>query len=153
MTCRTCFTADLATFRALFPALDSVDDTTVQTNLDSALCVLDETSWGCTLPEAQLYLAAHQIAWGQNVQASSSVDGNGNVITNPTTGNLTSASDGALSVSYGTNAQAASGSAFDAFYASTPYGIAFLALKRRQMPIGLLAITNRSCGSRGFFFR
>jgi len=135
----------------MFPALDTVDDTTVQNNLDSAGCVLDETSWGYTLPEAQLYLAAHQIAWAQNVQASSTVDGNGNVITNPTAGSLNSASDGALSVSYGANLQATSGNPLAAYYSTTPYGVYFLQLMYRQMPIGLLSVT-KSCGGDGFFF-
>lgn len=152
MTCRTCYTADLATFRQLFPALASVDDTTVQNNLDSADCVLDENTWGCTKPEAELYLAAHQIAWSQNVQAASDVDGNGNVTTNPTAGRLTSASDGPLSVGYGTSLQASSSNAFDAYYSSTPYGIDFLQLKYRQMPRGVLALTNNTCGGNGFFF-
>jgi hypothetical protein len=136
----------------MFPALASVDDATVQNNLDSAECVLDETTWGCTLPEAQLYLAAHQIAWHQNIQAASSVDGNGNVITNPTAGNLTSASDGPLSVSYGKSLQSSSGNPHDAYYSSTPYGITYLQLKYRQMPIGILAVTNNTCGGNGFFF-
>ncbi len=151
MGCRSCYTADLTTFRQLFPALNTVDDTTVQNNLDSAGCVLDENQWGCTLAEAQLYLAAHQIAWGQNVQVASNVDGNGNVISNPTAGSLTSASADGLSVSYGASMQKTSGNPLDAYYSSTPYGVAFLALKYRQMPIGTLAITN-TCGSDGFFY-
>lgn len=134
----------------MFPALDSVDDSTVQNNLDSAECVLDEDSWGCTLPEAQLYLSAHQVAWSQNVQAVSSVDVNGNVTTNPTAGNLASASGDGLSVSYGASLQASSGNAFDSFYSTTPYGVAFLSLKYRQMPAGMLARTNTACGGHGF---
>lgn len=135
-----CYTANLATFRKLFPGLATIDDTDVQESLDRAGCELDDDNWGCTKPQAQLYLAAHQIAWTQNAAASTIVDENGNVITNPTAGSLSSASAGGLSVSYSQTMQATSGNPLDAYYSSTPYGVVFLSLKYQRMPMALLAV-------------
>lgn len=151
MSCRTCYTADLATFRIMFPAFVGVDDATVQFYLDGAQCELDENEWGCTLPLATLYYAAHNLARSQNIAASSQSDLNGNIVTNPTAGRLTSATADGLSVSYSGPLQSQSGNAFDSSLSTTPYGVDFLALKYRQMPLGTLALTN-TCGSDGYFY-
>ena len=140
----SCYTADVATFRILFPEFDPVVDATVQFYLDQYGCTLSNTNWGdpasdpCSMkPEAQLYASAHEIALSQNRIADASVDPNGVVTTSGTAGPMTSASAGSISASFGASITAMQGSAADTWWATTGYGQHFLLLKRSKMPLSV----------------
>lgn len=139
MACTPCYTADINDFRTLFPELDPVEDSLVQYYLDRYDCTLSDTYWGCTKPEAQLYLSAHMIALSQKRQANTQITAGGQVVNSSGSGALTSASDVSLSVGYAPNATMLQGSDADTFYGTTPYGQYYLSLKRTFMPIGLVA--------------
>ena len=140
----SCTTADVATFRILFPEFDPVADSTVQFYLDYYDCALSNLYWGdpasdpnSMKPEAELYASAHEIALSQNRIANASVDPNGVVTTSSTAGPMTSASAGSISAGFGATVLSTQGSAADTFFATTEYGQHFLMLKRVKMPLAL----------------
>lgn len=139
MACTPCYTADLPTFRILFPELDGVDDATVQFYLDKSGCELSDTNWGCTLPEAQLYYSAHFIALSQERQSNASTDDDGNTVISGAAGVLTSASAGAISVGITPTITATQGNDANSFFTTTPYGRTYLYLKQTRMPIAEIA--------------
>lgn len=129
-------TPDLPTFSLLYPEFDAVEDTVVQFWIDKAIDKLLEEAWGLCYTEGTLAHAAHELALSLARQASVIDAASGDTVIGAT-GVITSASAEGLSVSF---AQQKSASETDdgAFYAQTPYGQHFLALRRECLPRGRL---------------
>lgn len=114
--------ADLATFRALWPELDSVPDAVVQAYLDDAAATLSAGAWGNCYAKAQLLYAAHMAALyaaRQNAAAGGVAVGGGPI---------QSASAEGLSVTF---AIPTNRSETATWWALTPYGQEYWVLRGR----------------------
>ncbi len=128
-------TADLATFRVMFPEFDQVADATIEFWLDDCLEMLSKTNWSDCYDKAVLYYTAHNIALSQRQQAFSNVNHDGFVNT-PATGVVSSMSDKSLSIEFSNSGTVSLGNDNQTWLQQTQYGQRYAALKKQCLPIG-----------------
>lgn len=130
-------TADLVTFRLAYPEFQTVSDAAVQFRLDDAIEQLNEAAWGLCYAKAVLSYAAHELALSQARIAAASVDEDNGAVSIAPTGQITQASAEGLSVSFAGPSQGEG--ADSAYFAQTPYGQNYLALRRQCLSRGELS--------------
>ena len=132
---------DLATFRALYPEFDAVADPTVQIQIDRSESYLCPDSWGDCYDAAVLARAAHTLSLSQaRVAAAQSV--NGAVVVPGGSGAIQSASVDGVSTSFASTGASISDRNSDSWYAQTPYGQEFLALRESCLsPMCMTSVT------------
>jgi uncharacterized protein DUF4054 len=110
-------------FKSFFAELANVDDAVLQTAIDEAELFVDDTLWAAQdVTTATFFLAAHFVSVGQSISSTG-----GQMVTSERIGQI--------SVSYA--ALSSSSSAKSGGYpslSSTPYGLLFLSLMRRNSP-------------------
>lgn len=116
---------DITTFKTRFPEFASVPDATLTAVIDEAVAEVGE-SW--TLPDrytAQFYLAAHLLA--------SQGYGAGSASGSAMVGTMKRRKVGDVEVEFAGAVGTSSGAGISD-YKSTPYGVQYLRLKRRNFP-------------------
>lgn len=123
--------SSLARYRECFAEHASVSDDAINTALGKAAERMAPEQWGKLFEQGALYLAAHLVELSLRAQAFSGSGTSG-------AGAVTSVREGDLSVSFGSaiNAFASTG---DAGYATTPYGIEYVNLKKTR-PVGAFVV-------------
>ena len=132
--------ADLSTFRICYPEFDPVADAAVQVWIDKSANYLNPDSWSDCFDDAVLARSAHTLALSQaRIAAAQAI--NGAVVVPGGSGAITSSSVGGVSTGYAATGASSSERNSDAWYAQTPYGQEFLAL--RESCLSPMSMTSR----------
>jgi Protein of unknown function (DUF4054) len=111
---------NLVAFKSMFPQVQSADDATLQTAIDEAALFVDDSWNEGDIAFATFALAAHFVSVGETVAATGGQT-------------VTSERIGQISVSYAATAAGAITSGYPSL-STTPYGLLFLSLLRRNSP-------------------